>query len=198
MRGAPIAAALAIAIVAFAATSAQTLLDSPAPGSFDVEPPVLPGNLTADQAPDYASPSGITQLERKLGRAKQMAEDADHLFRIGVLAKVEAENRALRVVKLETELAEARVAVAEMELERKRQQLKNTEIGQAEIDAGESQLKQAKTAAEMAVACQRKAEINAASINLARQQKLLALGSARKSSVQRAEQKLAELKRASQ
>ena len=50
----------------------------------------------------------------------------------------------------------------------------------------------------MALTNQKKAELGAAAINLARQQKLLALGSGRKSAVRRAEEKLAELKQASQ
>ncbi|MEY2491705.1 MAG: hypothetical protein QOH24_656 [Verrucomicrobiota bacterium] len=196
MRTAPTLAALAV--VALSAVQAQDLPRDPEPGSFDVEPPLLPGNLTSEQPGKNQTPADVAQLERKLARAKESAAGAERLFRIGVLAKLEAENRAMRVVRLETELAQARVASTELELDRKQQQHSGGEASQDEVDAAQLQLKKANEAAEIAVANQKKAELDAAAINLARQQKLLALGSAGKSSVRRAEEKLAELKRPSQ
>jgi multidrug efflux pump subunit AcrA (membrane-fusion protein) len=200
MRTAPTLAALAV--VALSALQAQDLPRDPEPGSFDVEPPLLPGNLTSEQPEKNQTPADVAQLERKVARAKESAAGAERLFRIGVLAKLEAENRAMRVVKLETELAQARVASAEVELEGKQQQQQQQhstgEVSKTELDAAQLQLKKANEAAEIALANQKKAELDAAAINLARQQKLLALGSAGKSSVRRAEEKLAELKRAGQ
>jgi multidrug efflux pump subunit AcrA (membrane-fusion protein) len=196
MRTAPTLAALAM--VALAAVRAQDLPSDPEPGSFDVEPPLLPGNLTPEQPGKNQPPADIAQVERKLARAKENAAGAERLFKIGVLAKLEAENRALRVVKLESELAQARVGSAELELDRKQQQRSSGEASEAEVAAAQLQLQKAKEDAEVALANQKKAELDAAAINLARQQKLLALGSGGRSSVRRAEEKLAELKRAGQ
>ncbi|HEY2101685.1 MAG TPA: hypothetical protein VGH08_00385 [Chthoniobacterales bacterium] len=196
MRSAPSLAALAV--VALAAVQAQDLPSEAEPGSFDVEPPLLPGNLTPDKPGESQWPPDIGQLERKLARAKESAANAEHLFKIGVLAKLEAENRAMRVVKLETELAQARLDFAVLELDRKQQQHTRGEMSQAGIEEATLRLKEAKEAADIAMANQKKAELDAAAINLARQRKLLVLGSAGKSSVRRAEEKLAELKRAGQ
>jgi hypothetical protein len=196
MRTAPSLAALAV--LALAAAQAGDLPSDPDPGSFDVEPPLLPGNLTQEPPGRNQAPTDIAQLERKLARAKESAASAERLFKIGVLAKLEAENRAMRVVKFETELAQARVSLAEQELDGKQQQHSNGEASEAEVDAARLQLKKANEEAEIALANQKKAELAAAAINLARRQKLLALGSGGKSSVRRAEEKLAELKRAGQ
>jgi len=111
---------------------------------------------------------------------------------------LEVENRAMRVVKLEAELAQARLATAKLEVDQKQQEFSAGEIARTELDVAQMQLTQAKQAAELALTNQKKAELDAAAINLARQQKLLALGSGGKSAVRRAEEKLAELKRASQ
>ena len=168
------------------------------PNSSEVEPPILPGNLIPEESAKSEAGIDLGQLERKLVRAKESAAGAERLFKIGVLAKLEAENRAMRVVKLEAELAQARLATAKLEVDHKQQEFSAGEIARTELDVAQMQLTQAKQAAELAVANQKKAELDAAAINLARQQKLLALGSGGKSAVRRAEEKLAELKQASQ
>lgn len=188
----------ALAVLVFMSAGAEELPRDPEPGSFEVEPPLLPGNLVPDQTSSSQSPADITQLERKLGRARDATAAADRLVRIGVLAKLEAENRAMRVVRLEAELAQARLASAESELDRKEQSRRTGEATEAEVNTAQSQVKEAKKTAEVAVAKQRKAELDAAALNVARRQKLLALGSGGKSALRRAEEKLAELKRSSQ
>jgi len=56
------------------------------------------------------------RLEKELERAKKNASGAERLCRIGALAKVEAEQRALKVVRLESDLENARLAGAKEEL----------------------------------------------------------------------------------
>ena len=109
------------------------------------------------------------------------------MFRSGIIAKAEAEARVLKVVQLEAKLADARLATAKR---------KAGEESVAEAD--EAAVAQAAEAARRATEERKRAELEAALRNLQRQQKLLALGSGRKADVNRAEQKLAELRRAAQ
>ena|SRR5438067_6378363 len=184
-------------MIALAALDGEDLPRNAEPNPSEVEPPILPGNLVPEESVKSEAAIDVGQLERKLVRAKESAAAAERLFKIGVLAKVEAENRAMRVVKLEGELAQARLATAQLELDQKQQQFSAGEIARSELNGAQTRLAQAKQFAEMALANQKKAELDAAAINLAREQKLLALGSGRKSAVRRAEEKLAELKRQS-
>src|SRR6478736_5169765 len=100
---------LASAMIALAADQPN---DSDEPGEFDVEPPVLKQNLS-DELAEAGTPDGdVARCEKKLERAKRNAAGAERLWKIGVLAKVEVEQRALKMVKCETEVASARVAQA--------------------------------------------------------------------------------------
>jgi len=192
------AAVLTLTMIALAPLHGEELPRNAEPSPFEVEPPILPGNLVPEESATSHPATDLPQLERKLVRAKESAAGAEGLFKIGVLAKLEAENRAMRVVKLETELAQARFAIAQLELGRRQKQFSAGEVARSELEAAQTQLAQAKQSAEMALAYQKKAELDAAAINLARQRKLLALGSAGKSAVRRAEEKLSELKGVSQ
>jgi multidrug efflux pump subunit AcrA (membrane-fusion protein) len=192
------AAVLALTTIALAGLGGEDLPRNAEPNPSEIEPPILPGNLIPEESAKSEAAIDVGQLERKLVRAKESAAAAERLFKMGVLAKLEAENRAMRAVKLEAELAQARVATAQLELDQKEQQFSAGEIARTELNVAQTQLAQAQQVAEMALANQKKAELDAAAINLARQQKLLALGSGGKSAVRRAEEKLAELKRASQ
>ena len=152
----------------------------PGPGdSFpsDVEPPLLSQNGSDASILD---PQSVSAIETELTRARKRAEGADRLFRAGIIAKVEAEQRALRVVQLEAMLAEARLDEA-----------RKAAVATSKPSDGEIAkiTEEARSAREQ---CHR-AELEAALRNLQRQKKLLALGSARKSDVNRAEKKLAEL-----
>ena len=191
-------AVLALTLIALGSLPGQDMPRSSEPDPFEIEPPILPGNLVPEQSAKSQPPTDLGQLERKLVRAKENAAGAERLFKIGVLAKLEAENRAMRVVRLEAEIAQARVAAAQLDLDHKQQQVGAREIARTELDVAQTQLTEAKQAAEMAAANQKKAELDAAAINLARRQKLLALGSGGKSAVRRAEEKLAALKGTSQ
>lgn len=155
--------------------------------SFEVEPPLLipPGDVEGDveERPDAA------KLEQQLERAKKSAASAERLVKTGVLAKVEAEQRALRVVRLGAELAHAQMVAAQEQVTSEQAR----HASKAELDAALATLAQASAAAQAADESYDKAQLEAAELNLRRQRQLLAQGSARKSDVARAEEKLATL-----
>ena len=167
--------------------------------SFDIEPPLLIPNRGNEPLPDVTGPAlpadvDISQLEKNLERAERNAGEAERLYRIGALSKVEAEQRALRVVRLKADLENARLARAKVDVLQKEKQVAAGEIAKEQLAEAETSLAHAIEAAHAAAVERGRAELEAAKTNLQRQQKLLALGSARKSDVARAEQKLAELK----
>jgi hypothetical protein len=165
--------------------------------SFEVEPDILPQNLTTDSASDKpAAPAPVldlAKLEKDLERAKKNAAGAERLYKMGALAKVEAEARALKVVRLESEIENARLAQAKEEALSQTEQKDAAETSKSEETKTGTDLAHAIEAAHAAAAKRERAEMEAAQINLFRQQKLLALGSGNRASVRRAEQKLIEL-----
>ena len=167
------------------------------PGSFEVEPPLLVRPDGKPVASVEASPTpspDVAQLERQLDRAKKSAASAERLYKTGVLAKVEAEQRALRVIRLQAELTKAQLAAVQKSTAADDGLVQTVQVQQASGQESKIDLAQATAAAQTAAANLAKAELDAAILNLKRQQKLLALGSARKSDVARAEEKLAALK----
>ena len=160
------------------------------PDSFDVEPPILKQNLSDEPLPD----GDMARLEKQLQRAKQNAAGAERLYKIGVLAKMEVEQRLLKVIRCESDLANARVARAKEELAETESQLATGEITKDELESIKTALAQLTEAAQVATAKRERAELEAAEANLRRQQKLLKLGIAGKDDVDRAQEKLAELK----
>jgi hypothetical protein len=190
----------AIIGLAVAALVAEELPKQDSDESFEVEPPLLIPNRSNEP---LSEATGATKpepsldpdrLEKDLERAKKSAAGAERLFKIGALAKVEVEQRALRVVRLQSDLEKARLARAKEEVAQQEQRLAAGEISKAEASQAEAALALAIEASHAAAARRERAELEAAELNLRRQQKLLALGSGRKSEVSRAEQKLAELK----
>jgi hypothetical protein len=165
------------------------------PDSFDIEPPLLKQNL-ADDALPMAQTTGddVTRREKQLERAKKGAAGAEHLCKIGVLAKVEVEQRFLKVIRCESDLADARLARAKAELVAKESEFAARDGTGTELGAAKAALEQLAEAARIAAAKRENAELEAAEANLQREQKLLKLGSAKKSDVDRAQEKLAELK----
>jgi hypothetical protein len=180
---------LALAMAVWAADqSAEN--KSEEPDSFDVEPPILKQNLSDEPLPN----GDLARLEKQLERAKQNAAGAERLNKIGVLAKMEVEQRLLKVIRCESDLANARVARAKEELAEKESQLATGEITRDELESMKTALAQLAEAAQAAAAKRERAELEAAEANLRRQQKLLKLGIGQKSDVTRAEEKIAELK----
>ena len=179
--------ALAMAVCAADQSAANK---SEEPDSFDVEPPILKQDLSDEPLPN----GDMARLEKQLARARQNAAGAERLYKTGVLAKAEVEQRLLKVVRCESDLANARVARAKDELAEKESQLATGEITRDELESIKTALSQLTEVAQVAAAKRERAELEAAEANLRRQQKLLKLGIGQKSDVTHAEEKLAELK----
>jgi multidrug resistance efflux pump len=182
---------LTSALIALAADQPN---NSEEPGEFDIEPPILKQNLS-DELAEAGTPDGdVARCEKKLERAKRNAAGAERLWRIGVLAKVEVEQRALKVIKCETELASARVGQAKGAVAEQESRVASGESTKQELEVAKTALAQLIEAEQKAVAKRESAELEFAEANLRRQQRLLKLGSAHRSDVTNAEEKLAELK----
>ena len=182
---------LTSAMIALAADQSS---NSDEPGEFDIEPPILKQNLS-DELAEAGTPDGdVARCEKKLERAKRNAAGAERLWKIGVLAKVEVEQRALKAVKCETELASARVTQAKETVAAQETRVASGESSNQELEVAKTALAEVIEAEQKAVAKRETAEVEFAEANLRRQQRLLKLGSAHKSDVTNAEEKLAELK----
>jgi hypothetical protein len=189
-----VALALTFLTSALIALAADQPNNSDEPGEFDIEPPILKQNLS-DELAEAGTPDGdVARCEKKLERSKRNAAGAERLWRIGVLAKVEVEQRALKVTKCETELASARVAQARGMVAEQESRVASGESTKQELEVAKTALAQLIEAEQKAVAKRESAELEFAEANLRRQQRLLKLGSAHKSDVTNAEERLAELK----
>jgi hypothetical protein len=179
---------------AMIALAAEQSSNSDEPGEFDIEPPILKQNLS-DELAEAGTPDGdVARCEKKLERAKKNAAGSERLWKIGVLAKVEVEQRALKVIKCEAELANARVAQAKETVAQQESRVASGETTKQELEVAQAALAQLIEGAQKAVAKREGAELEFAEANLRRQERLLKLGSAHKSDVTNAEEKLAELK----
>jgi hypothetical protein len=188
-------------VVGFAATLvAEEELPKNPEEPMDIEPPLL-----IQEAPNqnvvYARPDGADQapppdpdrIAALLEKARKSAASGERLYKGGIIAKVDAENRALKVIRLEAELAQAKLELAKQYVAAQQARLDAGEISESEVEAAKSAELEATKDAEMAGAKKEKAELAAAELNLRRQQKLLAMGSGRKSEVSRAQEKVSEL-----
>ena len=185
-------ALLGTVLLAVAADESQQS-KSDEPGEFDIEPPILKQNLSNE--PSKASPEAeVARVEKQFQLAKQIAAPAARLYKIGVLSKGEMEQRLLKVIQCECNLAIARLAFCEEQIAALQSLVASGENAKDELAQARADLTQLTEAAEIASAKRERAELEAAELNLRRQQKLLKLGVARESDVTRAEEKLAELR----
>lgn len=188
-------------VVGLAPAFAMEELPSP-DGSepLEIEPPLLIQGRTPEGPIPLGQPSAagdvdIARLEVDLSRARKIAVSGERLYKAGILAKVEAEDRTLKVVRLEAKLAEARLHDAKAKLDELRNGNSADAASGRELQAVVTLVGQATEEAQRAAAARRSAEVEAAARNVERQQKLLALGSGRKADVNKAQEKLAELQR---
>src|ERR1043166_5820362 len=103
--------ALPLLLVFAAALPAQEELPKDPEQPMDIEPPLL-----IQEAPNqnivYTTPAtgeqkaapNVDQLTASLERARKSAASGDRLYKNGIIAKVDAENRVLKVIRLEAEL----------------------------------------------------------------------------------------------
>ena len=190
-----------VAYIAIVSLSLSSLLAQEVPKSddesFDIEPPLLVKPWDPHPAPDDSGEGAVPleppKLVQRLEEAKKSAAATARLVKRGVLSKFEAEQRALRVVRLESELAKAQMISAQQQLTSLKARFLAGQVSQPEVDAATTALTQATAAAQTAETKYHKAQLDAAELNLRRQRQLLKLGSAHKSDVARAEEKLAQL-----
>jgi hypothetical protein len=188
-------------LLAVAATlPAQEQLPTDPSEPMDIEPPLLiqeaPNRnivYTSPGTPDQNVLPDPDQIAVALEKAKKSAASGERLYKSGIIAKVDAENRALKVIRLEADLAQAKLDVAKQDVAAQQARLEAGEISQSEMDAAQllaaASMKEAESAAEK----KEKAELDAAMLNLQRQKKLLAMGSGRKAEVNRAQEKVSAL-----
>ena len=180
----------AIAALLLVAARAADDLPRHAPGDqMDFEPGLLTG-LPAQPDPATA----VSRLEAALARAKRNAAEGAKLFRGGVIAKVEAEKYALKVVRVEASLAAARAEAAKTALEEKRAELDAGKVSQNELDAAQTAMDAASAEAARAAAAWQRAELAAAELNLSRQRQLVAAGVGSRTMLQRAQAQVSALK----
>src|SRR5215831_393485 len=130
---------LTSALIALAADQPN---NSDEPGAFDIEPPILKQNLSDELAEAGTPDADVARCEKKLERAKQSAAGAERLWKTGVLAKVEVEQRALKVIKCEAELANARVAQAKERVAEQELLVASGESSKQELDVAKAALAQ--------------------------------------------------------
>jgi hypothetical protein len=176
---------------------AEEELPQDASEPLDIEPPLLiqeiPGRDPGQSTPGVAPDLDPERISIALEKAKKSAAGGERLYRSGVIAKVEAENRVLKIVRLEADLANARLEVAKQNSASQQSRFDAAEIPQSELELAQAALVAATNESAAATVRREKAELEAALLNLRRQKKLLAVGSGRKSEVSRAEEKVAAL-----
>ena len=192
--------ALAFVIACSATLAAQEELPKDPEEAMDIEPPLLiqesPNQNVVYTRPDASEVKPVPDpdvIAASLEKARKNAASGERLYKSGIIAKVDAENRALKVVRLEAELAEAKLELAKQNVVAQEARAEAAEIPQSEVEAAKSIELAALKEAEAAVAKKNQAELDAAVLNLRRQQKLLAMGSGRKAEVNRAQEKVSAL-----
>src|SRR5437763_10426986 len=107
-----------ISSIAFAGNNSS----DPDPGSFDIEPPLLIKTPDTEKlpGPKSSTESGVDldlgKLEKQFERAKRNTTGLERFLRIGALSKLEVEQRRLRLVHLESDLANARLIAAKQQM----------------------------------------------------------------------------------
>src|SRR2546430_14536417 len=140
--------------------------------SSDIEPPLLIPNREDEQLsnPKPESAPGrdvdLAKLEKELERARKNAASAERLCKIGALSKLEAEQRVLRCVHLEFDLANARLVCAKEEMLEKEKRLTAGEIAKTDLAQTETGLAHAIAAAHAATAKREQADLDAAEANV--------------------------------
>src|SRR5438034_8001695 len=133
---------LTTAMIALAADESRQS-KSEEPDAFDIEPPILKQNLSDEPLPATGTPDAeVARLEKQLERAKRNADGAERLYKIGVLARVEVEQRLLKVVRTESDLASARVTQAKEKVAEEESRVAAGENAKDELDAAKATLAQ--------------------------------------------------------
>jgi hypothetical protein len=179
---------------------AQELPKKDSSRDFDFEPKLmlndLPNIPLPASDPSATTPTAtsldVAKLEADLEKAKKNAAWRERLYKAGVLSKVEAEQSALKIVRLTKDLENARLQALTREVEEKRKPTEKDESSKTRMTETESALA-ATAAAKAASAKWEEAQRAAAELRVQRERKLLAVGAGSRSSVKRAEAALQAL-----
>jgi multidrug resistance efflux pump len=191
---------LALLVTLFPAVTLTLAQDQSRPNkseesnSFNTELPILKQKLSDDGSTPEASGAAVARLQTKLEEAKRDAKGVERLCKHGVLSKLEMEQRLLKVIQCEAELASTRLAEAKQKIADLQPDVASGESAKDQLASAKAALKQLSEAMKAAKAKRERAELEAAEANVRRQQQLLKLGLAAQSDVDGAEEKLAELK----
>src|SRR5439155_21314135 len=145
-----------VAYVAIVSLSLSSLLAQEVPKSddesYDIEPPLLVKPWELQSAPDDsgedAVPLDAAKLAQRLEGAKKSAAATPRLVKRGVLSKFEAEQRALRVARLESELAKAQIISAQQQLTSLKARFLAGQASQPDVDAATTARTPANAAAQ--------------------------------------------------
>jgi len=186
---------LLLPLLGLAGLRAQDDLPRKAPGdTVDFEPKLMldgPQAAPVAEASPVATEERVKELEGDLVRAEGRAADAEQLYKEGILAKVEEEDRMLRVVKAEKELDDAKLAAAADRAAAVKKSFDAHQTGKSDLDAANAALKNAQDAAATAAAAWEQGQIDAAALDLKRKRKLYEEGVGSKREVEIAEDHLA-------
>jgi hypothetical protein len=144
--------------------------------SFNVELPILKQDFSGDRSAPEALGDAVARLETKLEEAKRDAKGVERLSKNGVLSKVEMEQRLLKVIQCEAEVASARLAEAKQKLAELESGVTVGESTKDQLASAKAALKHLSEATEAAKARRERAELESAEANRRRQQQLLKLG----------------------
>jgi hypothetical protein len=156
-------------------------------------PNAAPGAPGAPVESSKSVEERVKELQAVFVRAEQHAAGSEQLYKEGILAKVEVEQRMLGVVKARKDLADATLAVAAEQAEAVKKSFDSHGAGQAELDAANAALKAARDEDATATADWEKGQLDAAAIDLKRKRKLYAEGVGSRREVEMAEDRLALL-----
>jgi len=181
------------ALMAVPQLHGQDALPQRAPGPQPDFPPKLmlegPGAASPTPSPEDV----VTQLEAALLQARQRAAKSGQLYDEGILAKVEVEQRALLVVQITRQLADARLLVAQAQADAVKKSFDSGHAGKSDLDAANAALNAAQDVAAVDTAQLQKAELDAAELDLQRKQKLYFEGAATRREVEMARDRVALL-----
>ena len=161
---------------------------------IDFEPQLMLRDLPEEPFPASRELEvDLAKLQASLEKARKNAAVRERLCKAGVLSKMEAEQGALKVVRLVKELEAARLQAVIREVEAKRERATTGEISAETISQAESELAAASTAATDSAKKWKEAQRAAAELRLQRERRLLAAGAGSRSAVKRAEAALNSL-----
>src|ERR1044072_6868845 len=137
--------ALPLFLIFAAVLPAQEELPTDPEQAMDIQPPPLitesPNQnvvYTRPDAPELKPIPDPDVLAASLEKARKSAASGERLYKSGVIAKVDAENRVLKVIRLEAELAEAKWELARQNVVAQEARGEAGEIQDSEVEAAKS------------------------------------------------------------